>query len=414
MGVLDVARAVLLIAEAVAGLFVLYLCILAGAAAVATYAPSSRTRRGGDSPTRAATNYVIVIPAHNEELIIENLLENLRALTYPRERYTICVVADNCTDGTAAIARAHEHEGVRVYERNDDTRRGKGFALRWIFERIEVERLNYHACLVLDADAVVEANALDVFAQSLSQGAQAVQGRYLVLNPRASASSALRWVALALANHVRPLGRYTLGASASITGNGFCLTRELLQTHPWSAFGLAEDYQYYLSLVESGIRVHYALDAHIESAMPTTFQQMRTQDVRWESMGAGQTPARVIAWRLFGGWLRTRDARRLEALIELITPSLSLLGLYSALLVIAAGLLRELLPLAGALGLIVGLCLYVSSAFVLLHPPIAVYRALLFAPWFALRKAWIILVVSRRKRETSAWVRTSREVLNGK
>ena len=77
----------------------------------------------------------------------------------------------------------------------------------------------------------------------------------------------------------------------------------------------------------------------------------------------------------------------------------------------AAGLSIELV---GAIGLILGLCLYVSSAFVLLRPPIEVYRALLFAPWFALRKAWIILVVSRRKRETSSWVRTSREVLDGK
>ncbi len=408
MGVFDVARIALLVAETVVGLFVLYLCIVAGAAARATRAQSRRSKGHDDaSPAPPLLTFAIVIPAHNEELGIGKLLDSLCALTYPHERYTVCVVADNCTDSTAAIAKAYA--AVRVYERHVAARRGKGYALNWVFERIEAEQLSYQVCLVLDADAVVEPDLLAGFLPALAQGAQAVQGRYLALNPRASASAALRWIGLALANYVRPFGRYSLGASASITGNGFCLTHDLLRAHPWQAFGLTEDYQYYLSLVESGIRVHFAPGAQVLSAMPTTWSQLRSQDVRWESMGAGQTPARVIAWRLFVGWLRTRDARRFEALIELLTPQLSLLGLSSVVFVIAAAALRSPLALGVALGLIVGLSLYVSSAFWLLRPPIEAYRALLFAPWFAIRKAWIILVVSRNKRETSAWVRTTRE-----
>jgi cellulose synthase/poly-beta-1,6-N-acetylglucosamine synthase-like glycosyltransferase len=404
--VLGAARIILVAAEATVGVFVLYLCVVAGAAVVATFARTGRTRRDGEGPAEAMRDFIIVIPAHDEEKTLSVLLDCLCALTYPREHYMVCVVADNCGDSTAAVARAYE--GVRVYERCDDTRLGKGYALNWIFERIEAERLHYDACLILDADAVVESDILESFVPALSRGAQAVQGRYLTLNPREATSAALRWVALALANHVRPLGRYTLGSSASITGNGFCLTHALLQAHPWRAFGLTEDYQYYLSLVESGVRTHYAPDAVVLSAMPTTFRELRSQDVRWESMGAGQTPARVIAWRLLRAWLRARDLMRLEALIELLTPPLSLLCLSSALLAIAAVLMRDPLALIGAFVLMAGLSLYVSSAFLLLRAPIEAYRALLFAPWFALRKVWIIFVVSRRKRETSAWVRTSR------
>lgn len=406
MNVLDVVRIALLCAEAVIGFFVLYLLAVASAAAVATLAQARVKRRGGARALANTPAFVIVIPAHDEESTLGSLLDCLTALTYPRERYTVCVIADNCADGTAALAG--KYAGVRVYERHDE-RRGKGYALAWVFEQIAADQLSYDACLVLDADAVVEPDVVQAYAEALSRGAQAVQGRYLVLNPRASASSALRWVALALANHVRPLGRYTLGASASITGNGFCLTRELVQTHPWRAFGLAEDYQYYLSLVELGVRVHYATNAQILSLMPTSFRQLHTQDIRWESASAGQTPARVIAWRLLLGWLRTGDFRRLEAVIELLTPQISVLALSSVLLLGAAVALWMPVALVGALSLVVGLTLYVSSAFALLRPPIEAYRALLFAPWYAAQKAWIILVVRRRASETNAWVRTRRE-----
>lgn len=407
MNVLDILRVALLCAEAMIGFFVLYLLAVAGAAAVATLAQARYARRdnGGKANTPSVA---IVIPAHDEETTLGGLLECLSALSYPRERYTVCVVADNCEDRTAAIARAYA--GVRVYERRDDIRRGKGYALAWIFEQIAADGLSYDAYLVLDADAVVEPDVLRAFADALGDGAQAVQGRYLALNPRASASAALRWIALALANHVRPLGRYSLGASASITGNGFCLTYALLQAHPWRAFGLAEDYQYYLSLVESGVRVHYAPRAQVLSAMPTSFRQMRTQDVRWESAGAGQTPARVIASRLLLGWLHTGDFRRLEAVIELVTPQLSVFALCDVLFLAASVALWEPVAFVGALGLIVGLALYVSSAFALLRPPVEAYRALLFAPWYAAQKAWIILVVRHRAGETHTWVRTSREV----
>ena len=403
MSVIDLARIALLCVEAIIAFFVLYLLVVASAA---TLAQARARRHNAAGAPRDLPAFVIVIPAHDEESTLGNLLGCLSALTYPRERFTVCVVADNCEDGTAALARGYA--GVRVYERHD-ARQGKGYALAWIFEQIAADGLNYDACLVLDADAVIGPGLLHAYVEALSRGAQAIQGRYLVLNPSASPSSALRWLALALANYVRPLGRYTLGASASITGNGFCLTRELLRDHPWRAFGLAEDYQYYLGLAQSGVRVHYAPDAHILSLMPTRFSELRTQDIRWESVDAGQTPSRVIAWRLLLGWARTGDFRRLEAVIELLTPQISVLALSSVLLVVAAAALRSPAALVLSLGVVAGLTLYVSSAFSLLHPPLQTYRAVLIAPWYAAQKAWILLVVRHRASETNAWVRTRRE-----
>src|SRR5205085_8146950 len=125
----------------------------------------------------------------------------------------------------------------------------------------------------------------------------ALQGCYTVLNPTESPSTALRWIALSLNCHVRPLGRSSLGGSSTLTGNGMCFTRALLMRCPWQAFSLTEDYEYYLTLVEHGERVRYVPDAVVRATMPTTFSQMRTQDVRWESAGHNQEGTWRIALR---------------------------------------------------------------------------------------------------------------------
>ena len=88
---------------------------------------------------KASKNYLpikkfaVFIPAHNEEIVIENIVDNLKQLDYPKDCYDIYVIADNCTDNTAAAARA---AGANVLERNDSKKRGKGYALQWAFEKI--------------------------------------------------------------------------------------------------------------------------------------------------------------------------------------------------------------------------------------------------------------------------------------
>src|SRR5439155_22489765 len=154
------------------------------------------------------------------------------------------------------------------------------------------------ACVVLDADSVVSAHFLRAMADELDQGWQALQAQNTVLNTAASSSAGLRWIAMTLMNHIRPLGRNALGYSSTLTGNGMCLRHSLLQRFPWKAFSLGEDYQYYLTLIEHGERVRYVPEAIVRSHMPVTFRQMRTQDVRWEASGEQSENSWRIALRL--------------------------------------------------------------------------------------------------------------------
>ena len=230
-----------------------------------------------------------------------------------------------------------------------------------------------------------------------------------MLNAAESPTSALRWLALSLMNYIRPLGRNVLGGSSTLTGNGMCLTHEMLTRHPWQAFGLSEDYQYYLSLVASGEKALFVPDANVRSVMPTTARQLKTQDIRWETISADASAwQRRIAWRLFSEGVRRKSWVRLDALAELLTPPLSALAGGCALLLVAAIALLAPLQIIVAALLTLMLLAYVGSAFALLRPPWSVYRALVYAPAYIARKLWIYFVLRRLRKNTTTWVRTSR------
>ncbi len=410
MAPVQVLRWLLLAIQVLLALPITYLCVVAVAAMFAHHRLAARrtvASRSGASPASRPT-FAILVPAHDEEIVLGALLQSLAELAYPRDRFAVHVVADNCTDRTARIARATGW--VNVHERSDASKRGKGYALDWLLRQLDAEHATYDAYVVLDADSVVEPTFLDAFAEQLAGGALALQAHNTVLNASESPSTVIRWIALTLMNYVRPLGRNALHASSTLTGNGMCLTRELLARHPWRAYGLAEDYQYYLSVIADGVRVRFVPQAVVRSHMPPTFDEMRTQDVRWETADptAGSWHS---ARHLIAAGVKHRDLARIEAVAELLAPPLSLMVAACALsLLLSAALLSPLNLLAAAL-LWFEVAIYVGSALYVLRPSGSVYRALLFAPAFMVWKLWVYLFLRKRKAHTNAWVRTSRSAV---
>ncbi len=406
MQLITLLRSLLLITECVLALPILYLVVIS----VAAIAKSLRRSSSDKLPELTSwPRFAILIPAHNEEVILGTLLKSLSLLKYPKDLYMIYVIADNCTDATATLARnSMPGQNLRVYERFDDRKRAKGYALEWMFQNLRDEGAEYTAYVILDADAVVRPDLLHRYAQKLNQGVQALQAQNNVLNMYDSASTALRWISMTLVNHVRPLGRNAIGGSSPLTGCGICLTHEILQKYPWRAYGLAEDYEYYLNLVEHGNRVEYVPDAEVRSVMPTSFEQMRTQDIRWES-SQGQRSGFATSMALLKAGLRQRDFMRLEALMEFITPPLSILAGGTLGLLLVSLLLMFSPAIFLGLVMLLGLGMYLGTAFLVLRPPLATYRALLSAPGFMLWKLWVVLVVNRSKKQQN-WVRTSRGV----
>jgi cellulose synthase/poly-beta-1,6-N-acetylglucosamine synthase-like glycosyltransferase len=346
----------------------------------------------------------VVVPAHDEAGVIQRTVANLLRLDWPHQQFRIVVVADNCSDATAALARA---AGAMVLERHDAGRRGKGYALDFAFRHCLDEGLA-DAIAVVDADSEVSPNLLEAFAARLELGALAVQAHYGGLNVRASWRTRLLTIAKAAFHIARSRARERLRLSCGIRGNGRCVATGLLLAMPYEAYSLAEDLEFGISLGLAGYRVHYADEAHANADMVTVGSIARTQRQRWED---GR--ARLIRSRsgpLLLAAVQQPSLICLDLALDLLLLPLSYVVLNIALLALAAWLLPLWLPLWQGwrwldLGCAAAALLYVLRGWQLSGLGWSGLSALLYAPFFI---AWKLLIMVSR-RESSGWIRTRRE-----
>ena len=330
----------------------------------------SRTSPPPHRPGRL--RFAVLVPARDEEAVIGDCLASLGTLDH--ERFETIVIADRCSDATAAVAA---RAGATVWAR-DAGEDGKGAALAWALDRLGRERPGIDAVVMVDADCTVSPNLLAAFEARLLAGARAVQAAYGIANPEASWAAALRYASLELMNVVRPLGASALGASAGLYGTGMAFSAELLARVPWTSRSLVEDREQHLALVAAGERVAFAPEARVRSPAPVTLGGSRGQQRRWEA-GRG-TLVRKWLPVLLGRGLRRRDAAQLHAAAELLVPPQSVLLAAGA----AAALPRATRP-AGLASLAAQVA-FVAGGLALVRAPAAVWRALALSPALALFK----------------------------
>lgn len=362
-------------------------------------APFGRRKHANDGP--GARRFALLVPAHNEEAVVARTLASLAGLDYPVGQVDVWLVADNCSDDTAALARAH---GVHVRERHDPLRPGKGHALSWLLAQIDAAGAAYDGFVVVDADSVLSPNFLRAMDARLESGARVVQSYYTVLPLHGTRAEALRGVALALVHYLRPAAKSVLGLSCGLKGNGMCFASGVIARFGWPTAGLAEDVEFNLLLAAQGVRVAFAPEASVRGEIPPTLRAAASQNRRWE---AGRVAALRAALPLLLRGLRRRDAAAIDSAIEQLVPplsvpvALSLLGASVGLLLATPWLW---LPALAALGVF---ALYIVAGLALAGCPREQWRALGFAPVYA---AWKLALYARvlvgpRQR---AWVRTRR------
>ncbi len=355
-------------------------------------------------PASRRQRFDIVVPAHNEALVIARTLAGLQAVDWPAERFRIIVVADNCDDETAAIARA---QGAVVLERRDESLRGKGYALKHAFEYSRTHGWA-DAVAVVDADAVVSRNFLTAIGAHLDRGEHAVQVHYGVLNPDASWRTRLMTIAQGAFHIVRSRARERLRLSCGVRGNGWCVTHQTLRRVSYEAFSLSEDVEYGVALGLAGVRVAYADDAHSDAEMVAGEQASRRQRQRWEHGRLQLIRSKTGA--LLGASVRKPSLVCFDLALDLLILPLSfvvlnllvLLGLAS----IAAAMGFEVtawlwLCLTCALALL----LYVLRGWQLSGIGLRGVLDLARAPFYL---CWKVVVMLRR-HDSREWVRTERE-----
>jgi cellulose synthase/poly-beta-1,6-N-acetylglucosamine synthase-like glycosyltransferase len=262
-----------------------------------------------------AKRFAIVIPAHNERLVIGHLLESCWAQRYPRHLYDVFVVADNCSDDTAEVARAHR---ARVIERQSHDRRGKGYALEDAFAVVLGGRRRYDAVVVFDADNLVHPDFLSVMNAELLAGRHIIQGRPDVKNPDDTWVAATFGMCFWVSNRFWFLAKQHLGFSAALGGTGMCISTEVLRRIGWSASTLTEDLEFSARALLHGYPTYWAHDAVVYDEKPLTFAQSWRQRLRW-AQGQTQVAAGYLGRLLWEG-LRRRDPVRLEGAVALFQP----------------------------------------------------------------------------------------------
>ncbi|MBQ2284359.1 MAG: glycosyltransferase family 2 protein [Clostridia bacterium] len=223
-------------------------------------------------------DFALIVAAHNESQVIGNMVESLRNLNYPKDKYSIFVIADNCTDNTAEIARG---AGAEVYERFNDTQRGKGFALEWMFDKIYNMERKYDSVVIFDADNIVDKEFLVKINEQNNKGFKVVQGYIDSKNPDDSWVSYSYSLGFWSTNKLFQQSRYNLGLGCQLCGTGFSVTVDVLKELGWGATCLTEDMEFTMKLCLNDVRVAWANDAIVYDEKPITFMQSWKQRTRW-------------------------------------------------------------------------------------------------------------------------------------
>ncbi len=353
------------------------------------------------SNSRPVTRLAVLVPAHNEEVLLPRLMKSIAETRYPAELLDVFIVADNCTDGTVKSVDGFPCE---VFERHNDELIGKGHALEWLLEQISDRTKSVDAYVFLDADCEISQNFFTVLDSKFRNGEEAVQTHYTTANPTETWVSSLRHLALLLMHHTRPSGREVLGLSCGIFGTGMALHRSVIDRFGWQTHGLAEDVEYFMLLTEHGIRVSYARDAEVISAMPASLKASKTQNERWEK-GRLSVAKRYFVPFVLGGVL-SRSALKIDAGIQQTLPPLSLVGLASITLLVISLFTESGLAVALSVAAVAALATHAVVGIAMARPPLKALLAVGYVPWYVM---WKLALYARSMRPGGQkWVRTER------
>ena len=228
--------------------------------------------------TNKKHKFMAIIPAHNEERVVSNLIESLKNQTYDKDLYDIYVIADNCTDNTANVAR---RAGAIVLERFDPEHKTKGYALQWFLKQKIEENADYDAFFVFDADNIVDKDFIVNMNKKLCQGEDVVQGYRDIKNPTdnwITAGYALFYWTMHRLYH---LARYNVGLSTLLNGTGFMVRFDVVKPDGWQTETLTEDIEFSLKRIIKGKKLGWATDAIVYDEQPKSFKQSWSQRSRW-------------------------------------------------------------------------------------------------------------------------------------
>ena len=356
--------------------------------------------------SNARVSSVIVIPAHNEALVIGKTLSALKKEIDPAlDR--ILVVADNCNDETASIVKA---QNVAVIERTNEKERGKGFALEFALNFLRDQSDQPQIVVIFDADCHFKANTFQTLKSICFQENRPVQAAYRLLAPKgAGVSTRVAEFAIRVKNVVRNRGLTAIGFPAVLTGTGMAFPFNAFEQVKLASSELAEDMKLGVDMTLAGFPANYTDHAEVLSELPQAAEATSTQRERWEH--GHLTVMKKYMPSVFKQSIQQKNITLFGTFLDLTIPPLSLLVLVSLLATFAVSTV-------GVIGgntalIIVSLCLVLLLVLTVLiawwHHGRDLLSAhdLLTLPLFILSKVGVYRKFASGPQ--TAWVRTKRD-----
>jgi len=291
----------------------------------------SLRRIGASFPIdRERRRTAVLMPAHNEALVITASLQSIVPQLVSSDR--LVVVADNCSDGTAAIAGS---EGAEVVVRSDPERRGKGYALD--FGVRYLERDPPEVVVIIDADCLVAAGSIDTLVRLCVASKRPVQGLHLMRGPKgASLRTRIAEFAFVVKAQVRPTGLHRLGLPCQLAGTGMAFPWACISNASLATGHIVEDLKIGIEVARTGSPPLFCPEALLTSTLAATSEGSQSQRTRWEH---GHIDVILSdALRLLTTGILNMDVKIMAMALDLSVPPLALLSLLNGVVWIAGAL----------------------------------------------------------------------------
>ena len=229
------------------------------------------------------SRFLVLVPAHNEEKVIGDMIRNLQAMDYPAELYDFYIIADNCTDSTAEVARslgAH----VLVHEKDGpDAPTGKPIALKAALEALGDYAARYDLLMIFDADNLMDTNMFrEVNSQFLDKGRPDLIQCYLGAKNKSGAVAWFYYTSYTVTNRFFQLAKHRLGLNCSVGGTGYAITTSYLKERGgWTTASLTEDIEIQVEATLDGRRILWNHNTRVYDEKPTSFRASVRQKTRW-------------------------------------------------------------------------------------------------------------------------------------
>jgi len=229
------------------------------------------------------SRFLVLVPAHNEEKVISDIIRNLQQMDYPKELYDFYIIADNCTDHTADVARSLGANVIETRKESPDAPTGKPIALRKALDALGDYQNRYDLMMIFDADNLMDLNMFrEVNSQYLDKDKPDFIQCYLGCKNKKGIVAWFYYSGYTLTNRFFDLAKHRLGLNCVIGGTGFAMSTEYLYSRGgWTTRSLTEDFEMQVDATIEGRRILWNHHTRVYDEKPTSMKASIKQKIRW-------------------------------------------------------------------------------------------------------------------------------------